>query len=145
MNRPILITGCQRSGTTLLHLVLDSHPDITGIDELDFGKVPLSEYLNSPRYHPCVSFKLPVASYEAAFIKTIPGIKVVWCIRDPRDVVVSMLELTLKISENATLPWVVHPGGAGSEIENSARTLQQRMDGELGKLYKSYKGIAAKL
>jgi protein-tyrosine sulfotransferase len=144
MNKPILITGCQRSGTTLLHLILDSHPDITGIDETDVKKASLNEYLNDPKYHPCVSFKLPIASYETGFIKTIPGIKVIWCIRDPRDVILSMMKLTLEISKDTTLPWVAHPGGAGSEIENSARALHKSMSDELIQLCKSYKVIAGK-
>jgi hypothetical protein len=29
VNRPIFIVGCQRSGTTLLRLILDSHPNIS--------------------------------------------------------------------------------------------------------------------
>ena len=32
-NKPILVLGCQRSGTTLLNLILDSHPQIHGFDE----------------------------------------------------------------------------------------------------------------
>lgn len=144
MNKPILITGCQRSGTTLLNLILDSHPDITGIDEMDFGRVPLSEYLNNPAYSPCVAFKLPMASFEFQSIKSLPGVKVVWCIRDPRDVVLSMMNLTLQVGEDATLPWVAHPLGAGREIENSVGALQKHMHDELADLYKTYREISGK-
>lgn len=144
MNNPTLITGCQRSGTTLLHLSLDSHPDITGVDEIGFGKVPLSDYLNRPEFHPYVSFKLPVVSFRAEFIRTIPGIKVLWCIRDPRDVVLSMMNLQLRISADALLPWVVHSAGAGREIENSAGTLKKIMSAELASCYATFRNIAAK-
>jgi hypothetical protein len=145
MNKPILITGCQRSGTTLLHLILDSHPDITGIDEPVFGEIPLIEYLHNPLYHPNVSFKLPAASYQAEFIKTISGIKVLWCIRDPRDVVLSMMNLKVLIKKDAALPWVIHPEGAVREIENIAETLQKKMGDELINHYKIYKEISRKL
>jgi len=144
MNNPILITGCQRSGTTLLHLILDSHPDITGVDEIGFRKVPLSDYLNRPEFHPYVSFKLPVVSFQAEVIRTIPGIKVLWCIRDPRDVVLSMMNLQLRISAGVLLPWVVHPAGAGREIENSAGTLKKMMSAELASCYATFRNIAAK-
>jgi hypothetical protein len=145
MNRPIVITGCQRSGTTLLNLVLDSHPDITGIDEMDYYNFPLKEYLEHPRFHPCVSFKLPQSTYEAAIIKSaMPGVKVLWCIRDPRDVVLSMMRLMLKSGDEAPLPWLSHPVGAKNDIENGVRVLQKAMGGELGGHYAAYRGIAAK-
>jgi hypothetical protein len=35
MKKAIFITGCQRSGTNLLNLILDSHPQIKGVDELN--------------------------------------------------------------------------------------------------------------
>ena len=34
-NRTIMITGCQRSGTNLMNLILDSHPQVQGVDELN--------------------------------------------------------------------------------------------------------------
>ena len=145
MNRPIVITGCQRSGTTLLNLVLDSHPDVTGVDEMDFYKASLSEYLSSPRFHPCVSFKLPQSTYEAATIKSaMPGVKVLWCIRDPRDVVLSMMRLMLESAEGPPLPWLAHPVGARNDIENGVRVLRQTMGGELAAHVETYRGIAGK-
>lgn len=144
MNKPTLITGCQRSGTTLLHLILDSHPGNTGVDETAFGKKPLDEYLESPQYHPNVSFKLPAATFQFEFIKTIPGIKVIWCIRDPRDVVLSMLNLKVKISEHETVPWVLHPGGARREIDNIVSSIQGKMSPGLSVLYQKYKALTVK-
>ncbi len=145
MNKSILITGCQRSGTTLLNLVLDSHPDITGIDELDFDKVPLREYLDSPKYQTCVSFKLPRAAHQVGILEAaMPGVKVLWCIRDPRDVILSMMTLSLKSADETSLPWVASPLGAKLEIERSAGTLQKSVSGELAEHYKTYRAIAEK-
>jgi hypothetical protein len=97
MNKPIIITGCQRSGTTLMNLILDSHPDITALDEFEFDSARMNEYLQDPRYHPCVAFKLPTEAAAFRSFKTLPGVKVIWCVRDPRDVVLSMLNLTMQI------------------------------------------------
>ena len=46
-NRPIIITGSQRSGTTLLNLILDSHPQIHGVDEMQFRNNTLQQYLDT--------------------------------------------------------------------------------------------------
>ncbi len=81
-NQIILITGCQRSGTTLLHLILDSHPEVHGIDEMQFNMQRMVEYINSPGLAPCVSFKLPVASHALRFIESLPDRKILWCVRD---------------------------------------------------------------
>lgn len=63
-NQPILITGCQRSGTTMLNLILDSHPKITGVDEMEFRNENLPHYLSHINYHPFVVFKLPIFAGE---------------------------------------------------------------------------------
>lgn len=139
MNIPILITGCQRSGTTLLNLILDSHPDVHGVDEGEFDKVPPNEFLSSPRYHPFVSWKLPGASHEIQSIKRIPGLKVLWCIRDPRDVVLSMINLKVRWDPTA-VPWAAHPLGSWREIDNCFKALEHLLDGELLDYYKVFKG-----
>jgi len=36
-NHLVLVLGTQRSGTTLLYLMLTAHPDLTGLDEDDAG------------------------------------------------------------------------------------------------------------
>jgi hypothetical protein len=106
-NTPVLITGCQRSGTTLLYLILDSHPQIRGMDEWEFEETLLDKYLIHPEYHPCVAFKLPKVSHLVPALLGIPGIKVLWCLRDPRDVVTSMLRLQrdLKTGKREKLLW----------------------------------------
>lgn len=145
-NMPVLITGCQRSGTTLLNLILDSHPMIKGIDEADYEDARMNEYLQSPAYHPCVVFKLPMASHLASAFNRIPGLKVLWCVRDPRDVVLSMLKLKLKFraSDSDDLSWASwanHPVGAALEIENCLASLVDVVDTELLEHIKKYKKI----
>lgn len=116
-NRPVLITGCQRSGTTLLHLILNSHPEIRGVDESEFDDAAREEYLRAPEYGPVVSFKLPRVAWNAAYISGFPGVRTVWCVRDPRDVVSSMLRLRLPLDEGPTaVSWAAHPHGAEYEL-----------------------------
>lgn len=122
-NSPILITGCQRSGTTLLSLILDSHPEIHGIDEMDFESERMPEYLEDPRYHPVVAFKQPSLAHTVRSFKALAGLKVLWCIRDPRDVVASMLNLQLPLTADDALSWALHPLGGVREIHNCAAAL----------------------
>lgn len=128
-NTPILITGCQRSGTTLLDLILDSHAGIHGIDELQFRDERLNEYLLGQQYHPYVLFKLPTYAHAVSAIKSLPKIKVLWCIRDPRDVVASMMNLRLQL-DGALVSWAAHPYGVDGEIQNCASVLRAHMGDE---------------
>ena len=64
-NTPIIITGCQRSGTTLLHLILDSHPEVRGMDEWEVKADLFYEYLTLPRYASCIAMKLPKVAHLA--------------------------------------------------------------------------------
>lgn len=36
-DKPLLLVGCERSGTTLLRLMLDSHPDIAFVEEFEYS------------------------------------------------------------------------------------------------------------
>jgi len=121
-NKPILITGCQRSGTTLLSLILDSHPLVHGIDEMDFKWAKLKEYLGDHAYHSHVSFKLPVFSHLVESFNRLPNAKVLWCIRDPRDVVGSMINLLVPVHPYKA-PWSLHPLGAQREIDACSKKL----------------------
>lgn len=129
---PILITGCQRSGTTLINLILNSHPKIWGIDEDKFSFPYIYSYLSSPvpQALPFVSFKLPRYAHILPFIEMLPGCRVLWCIRDPMDVVWSMVKLNLNLG-NINAPWAAHPGGGLSEITNSYLVLNDEQKGEL--------------
>ncbi len=137
-NQIILITGCQRSGTTLLHLILDSHPKVHGIDEMQFNPQRTVEYINSPEFAPCISFKLPVASHALSFIESLQDRKILWCVRDPRDVVASMIRLQLRYSANTKLAWAAHPDGALREIRQTIDALQGQLPGELADLVPDY-------
>ncbi len=141
-NSPFLITGCQRSGTTLLHLVLDSHPDIHGIDEIHFNHWDLNTYLVAPELSPCVAFKLPRYASLLSFITSINKMKLLWCIRDPRDVVTSMLNLMQPLSYNGPkVPWVAHPTSAHKEIINSYWVLDKAAKLELAPYMGKYMAI----
>lgn len=121
-NRPILITGCQRSGTTLLHLILDSHPDVTTLDEDAFDALRLPHFLSHPDYHPNVAFKLPTVSHEVACFSELSRLKVLWCLRDPRDVLASMITLQMPLPPSQVC-WAVHPHAAPIEILQCAKVL----------------------
>jgi hypothetical protein len=151
-NTPILITGCQRSGTTLLSLILNSHPHIKKMDEGDFFLELLNEYLTHPDYHPYIAFKLPKISHLVPALQFVPGIKILWCIRDPRDVVTSMLRLKRRVKGRLkgrmlwskkhpkeaimallkfqplplSVSWISYSHGALHEIHLSAKTLKRR-------------------
>ena len=105
----ILITGCQRSGTTLLSLILDSHNAIKSIDEADFDIKKLQEYLCDPNSPSNLCLKLPEESANLNFIKNIlEKPKVIWIIRDPRDVVVSMINLHIKLNKFISVSWALN-------------------------------------
>lgn len=148
-NKPVLITGCQRSGTTLLNLILDSHPMIRGIDEAEYDNARMNEYLQDSAYYPYVVFKLPMASHFVSGFNRIPGLRVLWCVRDPRDVVLSMLKLKMKFRspdlENVSwVSWANHPVGAALEIENCLASLANTVDSELLDAIKKYREINKK-
>ncbi len=101
------IVGCQRSGTTLMRLVLESHPDIACLDETtsydvlaDTIEAPVSAKLRRgfkvPRWTEQLGrdvawdFGLPV---EARHLYR--GEPIVFLIRDVRDTVASMISLDL--------------------------------------------------
>ncbi len=121
-NRAILITGSQRSGTTMLSLALDSHPDVVSVDELQFRIERMREYLNAPEFAPNVCFKLPVAAASLWFVESVNDMRVLWMLRDPRAVVASMIRLPLELDGRA-VPWAAHPAGALVEIANAVEAL----------------------
>jgi len=107
-NRVTIVAGCQRSGTTLLSLILDSHPEIRTIDEVDFRLSDLRRYLTSKEFAPLVCFKLPAMSHRVREFKSLPGLKVLWAVRDPRDVVTSMIRLQVT-ARGVKAPLAAHP------------------------------------
>ena len=171
-NTPVLITGCQRSGTTLLYLILDSHPQVRGMDEWEFKAVLFDRYLTQPEYHPCFAVKLPKIAHLVPALAGIPGTKVLWCIRDPRDVVTSMLKLQQQDNQGGRanvlwslqhpgkaaaallsfrplpvfISWAAAPQGAIQEISNNAETLKSRkmFSEDLAAHWERYKQIKRK-
>lgn len=144
MNQPILITGCQRSGTTLLNLILNSHPAITAIDEMDFDVSQVSHYLTSPDFHPCIALKLPTIAHEVASFESIPALKVLWCIRDPRDTITSMVKLPLSQQEGKPLCWSLAPVGGLYEISSALKVLGCTFSPERLKLAAFFQQIQSK-
>ena len=111
MSEAIVVSGCQRSGTTLLNLVFDSHPRIRGIEETHFRRhftlAKLQAALDDPAAASVLSFKLPMQSHMLdAIVDALPGrTRVVWLVRDPRAVVASMVNLHLKVSPFVSVSW----------------------------------------
>lgn len=117
LNKPAIITGCHRSGTTLFGLMLDSHPMATLVDEDDFDNGKLVDYMESADYAPVVVFKLPAEASNFRAFKTLPGLKVLWCVRDPRDVVLSYHNLhSVRPGEFEAVPASVHDWGGMAQI-----------------------------
>lgn len=86
------IIGCQRSGTTLLELILDSHPNIQVIGE----STVYSSYKNIDKLNKIVGYKAPYWTYKNDFFKeTYPKAKYLFVFRDVKSIVLSMLSLKL--------------------------------------------------
>ena len=64
MMRRFLIAGCQRSGTTMMRLILESHRDIQCIDEQYSYEVLAGRVAQSEPTSPVVGFKIPVWSEQ---------------------------------------------------------------------------------
>jgi hypothetical protein len=141
-SKPILITGCQRSGTTLLGLMLDSHTHISMVDETEYATNSPDDYLLKPDYPPAICFKLPMFVHSHKVIETCDKVKVLWCIRDPRDVVTSMVKLKMKgrnhEMKKVNVSWAVHPRGANFEIQPVLEKLDENTRKELDDYMKTF-------
>jgi tetratricopeptide (TPR) repeat protein len=125
-NNAIFILGMPRSGTTLLEQIISSHPNVQGLEEIDFlsrsitSSVPhksLEEFYEKIIKNPSEVFaqvekqyfekvlakkdhefshhtdKMPVNYKLIGFIKqSMPNAKVIHCVRDPKDIFVSILK-----------------------------------------------------
>lgn len=153
--KAILITGCQRSGTTLMNLILDSHPRIWSIDEDKFDFPALYSYLQTPlpQAPEFVSFKLPRFAHMLPFIAMLPTCKVLWCVRNPLDVVASMISLKLKMQmgdAEVDIPWAVHPNGGWFDVNSTYWTLDEKQKrglndhiAEFGRLTEKFTQLSA--
>lgn len=106
-----LIAGCQRSGTTLMRLLLDSHSRIECHDEQSSYVVLSGKQAEVPRAGDFIGFKIPIwteqlleptldgnelALNSAEWQRTpnfYAGEKIIFLIRDPLDTIASMIQL----------------------------------------------------
>jgi len=125
-NNAIFILGMPRSGTTLIEQIISSHPQVQGLEEIDYlsksmnqciEHKSLDEFYNkitekSDNIFNCIyrkyfekinnkknnnfslhTDKMPVNYKLIGFIKhAIPNAKIIHCVRDPRDIFVSILK-----------------------------------------------------
>lgn len=121
----ILILGCQRSGTTLLFMMISSHPDIKGIneDEYPFHKYPYWHDLYlSWRNRRYICFKLPQITCDLKYIKrNYPRAKIIWIIRHPFSVISSMRTLKHDNHKN----WLNNENSGPVELKNHAKLFSE--------------------
>lgn len=160
-SRWFFITGCQRSGTTMLRLVLECHSDVFCFDEIQSYRVLGTREHAEEITKRLVGFKIPRLAEQLDGAETydygLPeapagfyrGQKVLFIVRDFRDVVASMLKLrgTRSWLEEWAVPIVRH------KVERDAG-FAERWRGELalcetsgslaaiGALYWAYKNEA---
>src|SRR6186713_2185314 len=99
------ITGCQRSGTTMMRLVLECHSGITCFDETRSYRALATREHDGPAAAGLVGFKIPRLAEQLdqprAFDLGLDdppqgfyrGQNALFLVRDYRDVVASMLKL----------------------------------------------------
>lgn len=91
-----MILGSQRSGTTLLFMMLTSHPAVEGLDENEsFLKFPSTKHLLRAALHRKeLCYKLPTRTADLAYIRDMLGrASVLWMVRHPYAVISSMRNL----------------------------------------------------
>lgn len=114
-------------------LILDSHPQIKNIDEAYYDysvnaktnvkrqiknlkktnkastksvKTASKNRSHSANLPNILSFKLPTKSADLSFIKTeLQPDKIIWMIRNPMDVIASMVKLHIKINHFVSVSW----------------------------------------
>jgi protein-tyrosine sulfotransferase len=131
--RVSLIVGCQRSGSTLLESIFNAHPSVRVIGEEN--NVAYEYFLNPAKLsalpEDAVCLRIPMATHRLQHaVDQFAGARVLFMLRDPRDVVVSMREL--KVGNDN---WLVR--GAHHEIRKSVQNLpdRQRQEERLEQLY----------
>lgn len=109
--RPFYIIGCQRSGTTLLRLILDSHPQVSCVDEssaYDLLQDPTHQYVPQKPGVKLVGYKIPryTEQLDQPWVSDfgLPGQSpqfyagdpLIFLVRDVRDVICSALNLRME-------------------------------------------------
>jgi hypothetical protein len=123
-----LIMGCQRSGSTLLESVFNAHPGVHVVGE-EQGEA--YRYFREPAKldelpKELIGLRIPAATHSVKHaIEKFPGARVLFTLRDPRDVVVSMrsLEVT-RPADGALGKWLVLYGH--NEIRRCIANLAER-------------------
>ena len=97
--------GCQRSGTTLLRLILECHPEVFCFDEIDSYEVLAHRAFRKTIAQKWIGFKVPrwAEQLDASFLwdyglpdtvqNIYSGQKILFIVRDYRDAITSMLKL----------------------------------------------------
>ena len=123
--RPVFVVGMPRSGSTLVETILDSHPDVIGLGELEAVRdlaVAIPRWQGGGRTYfehvdawsalgprlgqayldtvgvDAVRFvdKMPNNALHLGLIQVmLPGARVIWCERDPDDVALSCFQRVL--------------------------------------------------
>lgn len=96
--RALFVLGCQRSGTTLLYMLLTSHPDVFGRDERDVHTgYPLDSELKNVGSGSYLCYKIPTRTGELdTFQKGFSDATFAWIIRNPYATISSMKSLILE-------------------------------------------------
>jgi hypothetical protein len=95
--RVALVLGSQRSGTTLMFLMLTAHPRMTGLDEIHakFDLPPWPVVAANALQGKRTVYKLPIISARVSEIASgYPHSDLIWMIRHPFAVVASMRNLS---------------------------------------------------
>lgn len=102
-----VILGCQRSGTTLMFLILSSHPRLSGLDE-DYihQRIPQWPLVLWNKLHgQNTVVKLPTESWQYRLLQSdFSHAKVIWMIRHPFAVISSMRNL--KFGQEGKVNWI---------------------------------------
>lgn len=107
-----VILGCQRSGTTLLFMMLTSHPDVVGLDEnASHLRFPSTKrLLRAALLRKELCYKLPTRTTDLQYLRDVLSrASVLWMVRHPYAVVSSMKRLQYWTNDGRS--WLEAMGG----------------------------------
>jgi hypothetical protein len=121
MTKVFFIVGCQRSGTTMLEAILNAHPQVrvVGEEENESYKYLMQEKDPGEFPEEYVGLRIPIATHLIDQVTKHEGARVLFNLRDPRDVAASMLERVRR-----DLSWIARQ--AQKEIARTMRNLPDR-------------------
>lgn len=123
MKNLFFIIGCQRSGTTMLEAILNAHPRVHVVGEeeraayryfwkeADLGELP----------DECVGLRVPAGTHQLDHALAHGEARVLFVLRDPRDVVSSMHR-----ARAGEVPWIAQE--AHDEIRRTLENLPNRAE-----------------